>query len=420
MYIQKRIGRNRKIYFSFSYDDEAGKRIRLKKDQHPYFTDLKDAEAWANSQEGIRASKKAAAAKKLEWKKAHYNFEDLLKKYEPWQQEKAPNSYKENLSYLRLYVFPFFLTEKHSSNINDWGLHYQEFLTFLKTTTTHGKKKKHLAYATQNNIIRSLNTFLACLKQHSLVDPTLVVKCPRYPNDKLNSRDFSFVINKNERDTVFNSLKFVDIEIAEFFWLLWHTGLRFNEGRAINLESLHIGMVKEGPLSEEMENVNFGEYFGYLYIDRQLPKADIRNEDNAVEFKPLKGKKKIDPKYAKVVPIKDKQLWNILARRYNAGKASMTRGVFGKLKSSYLLFDVPSLASITLKDVYKKLGLVYKGFHSCRHSFATYIVGEYRSNFLARTITGHKSSAVFDKYLHIYEEIARMAKAEDQEIEEIA
>jgi len=82
MYMKRRIGRNGQIYFSSSYDDEAGKRIRLKKDQHPCSAELQDTGARANSQEGIRPSKKASAGKKLEWKKAQYNFEDLLKKYE--------------------------------------------------------------------------------------------------------------------------------------------------------------------------------------------------------------------------------------------------------------------------------------------------------------------------------------------------
>ena len=227
------------------------------------------------------------------------------------------------------------------------------------------------------------------------MDPASIVKCPRYPNDKLNRRNFSFVVNKDERDTVFNSRKFMNIEIAEFFLLLWHTGLRFNEARSINIESLHLGMVPEGPLSREMETVRFGEYFGYLYIDKQLPKADIRNEYDSVKYKPPKGKKKIDPKYAKIVPIKDKQVWNILARRYKASKASMAKGEHGKLKSSYLLFDIPSLASITLKDVYKKLGLVYNGFHSCRQSFATYTVGEYRSNFWPAPPPDIKAAAGF-------------------------
>jgi len=49
VYVDKRKTK-RGSYYSFSYIDESGKRIRLKKDQHPHFTRYEDAVAWAKSQ----------------------------------------------------------------------------------------------------------------------------------------------------------------------------------------------------------------------------------------------------------------------------------------------------------------------------------------------------------------------------------
>jgi integrase len=58
-----------------------------------------------------------------------------------------------------------------------------------------------------------------------------------------------------------------------------------------------------------------------------------------------------------------------------------------------------------------------KSYHCCRHSYTTLLVGETRSYFLVRMITGHRSQKAFERYLHVYEQVALAARQESQEID---
>jgi integrase len=89
--------------------------------------------------------------------------------------------------------------------------------------------------------------------------------------------------------------------------------------------------------------------------------------------------------------------------------------------SDYVLFDDLKYndAVRALRQAYEELRREPKSFHCCRHSYATFLVGKTRSYFLARAVLGHRSDA-FDRYNHIYEQIALKAKQKVQEIDEIA
>lgn len=132
MYIQQRTDRQGNTYFSFNYVDENGKRIRLKKSEHPHFETYEEALTWAKSQDAYRTARKARLERKLAWKKKHYQFADLSQGYLKWQKEKAPNSYESSLYMLEQYVFAFFLNVKQASNVNDWHLSFREFVDWLR------------------------------------------------------------------------------------------------------------------------------------------------------------------------------------------------------------------------------------------------------------------------------------------------
>lgn len=132
MYIHKRKDRRGNFYYSFSYRAPDGKRIRLKKSEHPLFDKREEAESWAKSQEAFRTSQKARVERKLAWKRQYYQFDVLLSQYKQWQVKKAPNSWESNVFFLELFIFPFFLGEKKCSNANDWHTLYQEFKDWLE------------------------------------------------------------------------------------------------------------------------------------------------------------------------------------------------------------------------------------------------------------------------------------------------
>lgn len=227
MMIEKRKA-GTEYYYSFSYRDKNGKKIRLKKSEHPYFTIYEEARAWAKSQEAYRSAHKAVYLQKQAWKSKYYDFEALLDKYTLWQQEKAPNSWKSNIGYLQNHIFYFFLEVKHSNNVNHWHLHYQEFLDWLKVKAK-GPKGNPLARATVNNIIKTLNTFIECLATYNLIDPQFKQKCKALPEHMVAKRSHKDVISEEEMYKIYDYMLSFSIPSAEFFKVLFHTGMRFSE-----------------------------------------------------------------------------------------------------------------------------------------------------------------------------------------------
>lgn len=52
-------------------------------------------------------------------------------------------------------------------------------------------------------------------------------------------------------------------------------------------------------------------------------------------------------------------------------------------------------------------------WHSCRHTRATMLIGETGNNLLAKLWLGHSSDRILNRYVHIYEEIVRKLKRQE-------
>lgn len=421
MIIQQRKDRQGNIYFSFLYKDEkTGKKVRLKKTEHPHFDNLADAEAWAKSQEAYRNSRKAYIARKVAWKTQYYQFDQLKKKYEAWQKERAPNSYATNIQLLEQYVFDFFLNDRKSSNVNDWHLIFQDFNDWLKEKINRTDSEK-LAFSSCNNIIRTLNTFLECLKQYNLIDPDSVKKCPAFPEHKLNRRGFESYIDKDELKQIRFNMEKYSKSASDFFYILWYTGMRFAELFGLPTNSLFKGDIPTKSLHDELVKCDL-KYYGYIRLESQPYYDDRkREEDKSLRRKPLKGNKSIDPKYTRIIPIFDKEVWNILATRYKNAKERLFKIEYTTKLDDYCFFDDLewNKAVESLKKAYQDQKLEPKSYHCCRHSFVTRLIGETRSFFLVRAITGHRKDKSFERYLHIFEQLAQESLKNTQEIDVI-
>ena len=387
MYVGKRVLKDGSFYYGFSYDDDTGKRIRLPKSSHPHFTNKKEAEEWANSQEAFRESRRAAVERKLSWRSKYYDFAELMKKYRDYQKKKSPSSYKDWIYSLEQYVFPWFLNVKHAANINDWWLLFQEFSDYLTGGTCRTTRDKPPAKNTVNNIVKSLNSFIDFLKVYHLIDDDSAKKCPHLTD--LPQRGVEAVIPLDEARVLRMQIGTRNIAAAEFFWLLYHSGIRKNECASLRKKDLYAGDIEHASLADELRIHNI-KYYGYLIVESQLDQDD---EEDPMKRKPLKGRKKVEAGNSRIVPIEDKDVWNILARRHQACA-----------NDEALLFDELSDSALTRAWIAAEnsLGYPHRSPHFCRHSYITNLAGRTRSFFLCRLISGHRDSKSFERYKHLF------------------
>jgi integrase len=411
-------------YYSVTYVDGEGKRRRLPKSVCFQLKTFSEAKAFAKSESAKAATRKDYVQKKLEWRRQYLDFPAQLDKYQKWQEQRAPNSFESNVHYLEHWIFPFFLTQKGLNNPNDWHMYLREFVDWLQASGIHevGKKKKSLAASTVNNIAKTLNTFFRFLIEYGKIDPQNVRKCYTIPEHKLNHRGLDDVISEREMKSVYDRLIDISKPTAEFFIVLWSTGMRFSELFGLPITSLFPAPVQNSDLHEEFQKAGLS-YHGYLVLDSQPQHDDRRREqDKSIKRKPLKSCKVISDKHARTIPIVDKQIWNILASRYKLEVRRWENREYTKDKQDYVFFDDLewNRAVNSLRRAYKELGINPKPFHCCRHSYTTLLVGKTRNFFLVRAITGHKKDKSFERYLHIYEKMARENRQNEQTIELIS
>lgn len=421
MYVHTETLKDGSKVYRFTYFKE-GKRVRLSVKDHPKFTTRKDAEEWAKTQSAYHSMMKANIEKRITWQKKYYNFTELLTKFETYYRNKAPNSYKNTLSYLRNYILPFFLNEKDANNVNMWHLLFPHFRDWLETANLTRGKDKVLAGNTKNNIIISLNAFLSYLAEYSLMSKESAVKCKALPEHLLYKRSFKDVISVEEMRLVYTKMSILNKAAAELFLVLFHTGMRFSELFGLPITALHKGIIPNIGLVAELIQHRI-EYYGYLYLDSQpFHDSCIREPDKSLKRKPLKSRKVISPKHARIIPIESKEVWNILAVRYRQGVEDHKQTKYTTNREDYRFFDdlEYNKAVNTMRQAYIDLGLPPKSYHCTRHSFTTQLVGRTRSFFLVRSITGHSKDHSFLRYVHIWEEMGIAASAASQDIEEIS
>jgi|SRR5579871_1104267 len=112
------------------------------------------------------------------------------------------------------------------------------------------------------------------------------------------------------------------------------------------------------------------------------------------------------------VVIIDKVLWNGLVQQHNRVLQLYNQGTFGKSIDQYPLFDGIDKTSSAkkLQEAYNKCGLRYRSWHCCRHTRATWLIGQTGNSMLTKLWLGHSSDRVLNRYVHIYEAIIRSAK----------
>ncbi|MFG1523869.1 hypothetical protein ABMA67_02550 [Halobacteriovorax sp. RZ-3] len=321
-------------------------------------------------------------------------------------KEKAPRSYETQIYYLDKFVYPFFLDVVNEFNVNKWHLHFREYRNWLRDSAFKkgvGEKRETISYSTKNHCIRALNRFIKSLASINVVTPDANIKCESFERSLVdrNARGVDDIISIQE----YNLLKMKLSRLPkEFFICMYNTGMRFNELYSISVNDIYFQEHVEDGLDEWMR-LALAEHgykiYGYIRLNSQVEDmARNYNSNKEVPRVPLKGRKKISSRDGRNIPITDAETMNILIKRYNfALKFYGDNPKESNNDSDWFLFceDHNEIRRHFRKHC-------QKGFHACRHSYTTNLIGKTRHQILTRTITGHRSMDVFERYVHIYEE----------------
>lgn len=423
MRFEKRKNKN-SIYYSFIYwCPKTGKRIRLRKSEVPQTINSdQDAEAFCKLKEAELAVFSLKVKRDLDWKHKYYDFAQLLELYTNKRKVEAPNSWQTDIYYLEQYVFTFFLTIKSSNNLNDWELHLEELRDWLEKDAELVKQKgknTRLAYATKNACIKSLNRFLITMvRLQKMKGPA--PRCSMFPKHKLNRKGIEAYISNSEFNNVYAKLQTIDKEVADFYLVLINTGLRLNECLGLAASHIFKGAPTEVNLLKMLDRFSLTSHIHIILDSQPADCSEVRNADGKVIRKPLKHRKKIEPKNNRIIPVSDIDTAKILADRFNAQAKHIKNELYGKDRSQYLLFNGldKNRVSSKLRKAYDELNLPAKSPHDCRHTFCTNLISRTEGHhFLAKYILGHTDIATTENYLHLWA-VIQQKLIQDQQIEE--
>lgn len=372
-------------------------------------------------------------------KNAFVNFNKLRDVFIVDLKRNAPNSYEGNIHYFDHYVLPYFVAHIKEYNINKWFLHFKGYRYWLEASaykSSVANKKSRLtdqdliSYSTKNHCIRTLNAFLRSMMESNTLAPECNVKCRAFEQHlvDLNARgvedvidEIKFIKMRKELEGLCKDPANLSDEVIatiDFFRILYNTGMRFSELYSLSIADIYFeDEVKKGMelwMIDELEKYDY-EIFGYIVIKSQMSsKVRQRNfKTGHVARKPLKGRKTMTNKDGRLIPITDFDTMNTLIERYvDSHKDWKSRSHKSSNKSDYFIFK----DSETVNVIRKTFSSIpsSSGFHACRHSYVTNLVGVTGNQVLTRAITGHKSISAFDRYLHIYEGLVQKSISDER------
>lgn len=404
-------------YSFYFYDCVLKKNVRLKKNEIPsdIATDEQAVEFCRNKEASLDATK-LRILRRIEWKKKFHNFNELVEIYHKDRVLKAPNSWKQSLFYLEHYVVTFFLHEKQCNNLNNWPVHYEAFRDWLMGVKPLKVKSKKalLAVATMNHCIKVLNTFLETMARKGKMEECR--KCKAFPKSMLNIKGAEAVIPPDVSEAQHRQLEEINTTAADMYFVSLHTGLRLNELLGLSLGNVFSGEPKVDLLKKAFAQFSI-ETYGYIVLESQPADPKIRDGNNRVPRKPLKGKKKIAPENNRTIPITDKRAFNILVKCWKTQQGNYQNALYGDNKKDYLLFDGmnKNIYSSLLRRSAEMARVKHHPPHNARHTYSTNFVGTVFGNFtLCQMVLGHASIEITKRYVHIHEQIQRELMSSQQ------
>ncbi len=392
------------------WDSTEKKNKRIPKNQVPSDVDtFQKAEDFAKQWMARVDSVAHRIAKRLDYKKAYFEFEKLEESFSIYMQKKSPVDWSNSVSDLKYYVFNFFLNEKNCPNINDWHLHYFDFMEWLETKSVSIKGKRKISYSQMNSAISSLNNFIDYLIKRNKINPG-APKCRRFEQSKIKRRGIEDVLSSNEASDLLFELNIIDDEVADFVSIVMGIGARYSEALGLSLENIYQGEPDNQTLKNILMQYDL-KCLGYLNFYTQLVNpSKPRDAMGVVQRKALKHRKKIDVADSRIVPVFKAQLWDLLVDKYNKCIQDYNQRRHGERFDNYLLFDGLSEGRINtaLIAAYKKLAQYKrKTIHCLRHTYTTELSGLVSGDHrLFEIIVGHKDAKTTASYNHLHKSIA--------------
>lgn len=218
MHIERRKSAGGKIRYSFRYrDSKTGRLMRLPQNQTPVINDDNEAEQFCRKWEAESDCARVRARRRIEWRSRYYNFDSLLEIYTEHMKKEAPNSWNNNVFYMRNYVLAYFLVERACPNLEMWGTMYQDFREWLENEAELIYKKrdqKLISYSSKNHAIKALNTFLRYMFLKNQVQR--FTTCPTFKSHLINSRTADDLVRDDEFDVIHRALQEVNVERSDF------------------------------------------------------------------------------------------------------------------------------------------------------------------------------------------------------------
>lgn len=410
MYWQIRGGK-----YSFVYFDSAQKKnVRLPQKQTPQIRTDKEADEFVKRWEAENDAKRARILKRLEWEKKYHDFHELLEIFGEAKRLEGHISWKDQVNAVKYHVFPYFLSIRQENNIHLWPEYFEEFRMFLKNGEPHeGAPIRLMAYASMNNIINALNSFLKILTQRKLTNVT--TKCRHFPGHLCNQRDETSVISPENQKLIYSRLRERRAESADLFRICLNTGLRINEALGLSLADVFSEAADTNVVAEKLKSLGC-KCFGFIIIDSQPVHRGKDKFQHHIERKPLKGKKKISADQCRIIPITDLATYNTLVTLWNYQRERYSERLHGENLKDYLLFP-----RMTYNAYASDLRAVQSGekkihsAHDTRHTYATHLAEKsYGDYVLCKMVLGHSDLEMTMRYVHIASKMKRTIESKRQ------
>lgn len=338
----------------------------------------------------------ARAKKRFEFLQKFNDQSKLFDSYQTWRQKVAKNSWKEEVSRMTCYVFPYFIGQLNLNHPSLWFEHWQSFQDHLGTPIRKNTKGKELSVNTKDNIIRAANSFITFVEMSEGGSP--IKRLPEFKYEEKGRRGAESVYSQSEIDKVVTEFQKSGHEkYAALFYILSMTGLRVSEGIGLLAQDIVVGQVppQEKWIFTALKDKT--ELYGFILLKSQPFDSNHLVINGVAKRAPLKKRKRIAPEYNRLIPLIDEKLTRLLS------------GLKKQAGSTGLIFE-----DCTYREFYKIFTNVRttvklskeKDIHSLRHTFATRLAklcdGDPR---IVEKVLGHSDPKMTVRYNHLANEL---------------